>query len=111
MPACERLVAAALRAADRRDALRPFVDREEAADAVAGAVGVIEARFPQRPAGEAVELRLPRVPLGNTAVAMAIWPLSTRVKRSRISSVGSPIGTVRVMSVVPSTYWPPESIR
>jgi hypothetical protein len=33
------------------------------------------------------------------------------VKRSRISSVGWPIGTVRVMSVVPSWYWPPESSR
>ena len=36
------------------------MDREEAADAVAGAVGVIEARFPQRPAGEAVELAAAR---------------------------------------------------
>ena len=42
---------------------------------------------------------------------MAMWPLSTRVKRSRISAVGSPTMTVRVMSVVPSWYWPPESIR
>src|SRR5438477_781642 len=33
------------------------MDREEAADAVAGAVGIIEPRFPQRTAGEAVELR------------------------------------------------------
>ena len=32
------------------------MDRQEAADSVAGAVGVIEARFPQRPPGEAVEL-------------------------------------------------------
>ena len=32
----------------------------------------------------------PVMPSGNTARAMAMWPLSTRVKRSRISSVGSP---------------------
>ena len=49
-------------------------------------------------------------------VAIAIWPFSTRVKRSRISSVGWPIAppemkTVGVMSVVPSGYCPPESTR
>ncbi len=51
------------------------------------------------------------MPSGNTARAMAMWPLSTSVKRSRISGVGSPTATVRVMSVVPSWYCPPESIR
>ena len=51
----------------------------------------------------------PRVPSGNARVAMAIWPFSTSVKRSRISGVGLPIATVRVMSVVPSRYWPPKS--
>jgi Xaa-Pro aminopeptidase len=35
---------------------------------------------------------------------MAMWPFSTRVKRSRIASVGVPMATVRVMSVVPSAY-------
>jgi len=30
------------------------------------------------------------------------------VKRSRISAVGSPTAMVRVMSVVPSSYWAPE---
>ena len=45
------------------------------------------------------------------ARAIAIWPLSTRVKRSRISSPGAPTATVRVMSVVPSGYWAPESTR
>src|SRR5690242_17446212 len=54
------LIAAALRAADGRDALRPFVDRQEAADAVAGAMRIIEAGFPQRPAREAVELAAAR---------------------------------------------------
>src|SRR5947199_403014 len=43
----ERLVAAGLAAADRRDALRPLVDGEISANAVAGAVGVIEAGAPQ----------------------------------------------------------------
>src|SRR5690348_13119074 len=39
-PGLQRLVAAALAAPDRRDALRTLVNREEAADAVAGAMGV-----------------------------------------------------------------------
>ena len=38
-------------------------------------------------------------------------PFSTRVKRSFISAVGSPTITVRVMSVVPSMYCAPESMR
>ena len=53
----------------------------------------------------------PVVPSGKRARAIAMWPFSTRVKRSRISPVGSPIAMVRVMSVVPSTYWAPELIR
>jgi len=51
----------------------------------------------------------PLVPSTNTAVAMAICPFSTRVKRSRISAPGVPVAMVRVTSVVPSSYWPPES--
>ncbi len=54
---------------------------------------------------------MPRVPLGKRAVAMAICPFSTSVKRSCISRVGLPIATVRVMSVVPSRYCAPESTR
>ena len=42
---------------------------------------------------------------------MAMWPFSTRVNRSRISGVGSPTTMVRVMSVVPSSYWAPLSMR
>jgi len=53
----------------------------------------------------------PLVLCGNTALAMAMWPFSTRVKRSRISSLGVPTTTVRVMSVVPSSYCAPESMR
>ena len=40
-----------------------------------------------------------------------MWPCSTRVY-ARFSSAGGgiePNRSVRVMSVVPSTYWPPES--
>ena len=75
--------------------------RQEGADAVAGTMGKVAAGLPQRTAGKTVQLRAAR-PLGKVAVAMAIWPCSTRVKRSIISAVGCPIGTVRVMSVVPS---------
>ena len=54
---------------------------------------------------------MPRVPLGKRAEAMAICPLRTSVKRSRISFVGLPMATVRVMSVVPSRYCAPLSMR
>lgn len=63
--------------------------------------------------GEHVELAA-FVPSGNTAVASAMWPFNTRVKRSRTSAGGSSgpaIQTVRVTSVVPSGYCPPESSR
>ena len=49
------------------------------------------------------------VPFGKRARAIAMCPLSTSVKQCRISAVGSPKMTVRVTSVVPSRYWPPES--
>src|SRR5687768_12589460 len=52
----QRLVAAGLAAARRRYALRPLMDGEEAADAVAGAVGIIEPGLPEILAREAVEL-------------------------------------------------------
>jgi hypothetical protein len=43
---------------------------------------------------------------------MAMWPLSTSVNFSRTpASFGAPTATVRVTSVVPSSYWAPESIR
>ena len=60
MPALQRLVAAGLAAAGRRDALRPFMHRQEAADAMAGAVRIIEPRRPEELAREAVELRAAR---------------------------------------------------
>ena len=37
--------------------------------------------------------------------------LSVHEGPARISSLGCPVATVRVMSVVPSSYWAPESIR
>ena len=92
------------------DALRALVDAEIAADAVAGAVVVVEPGLPQGDARQRVELAAGGA-RGKRAVASAMWPFSTRVKRSRISAVGGPIATVRVMSVVPSRYWAPESTR
>ncbi len=49
--------------AEPRQALRPFMHREIAADAVPGAVIEIEPRLPQRPARERVEV-LPARALG-----------------------------------------------
>ena len=49
---------------------------------------------------------VPEVPLGNTAVSIAICPCSTRVKARRWSGVGVPKCSVRVTSVVPSRYCP-----
>ena len=54
---------------------------------------------------------MPMVPSGKRAVASAIWPFSTRVKRSFISAVAVPTMMVRVTSVVPSGYCAPESSR
>ena len=50
------------------------------------------------------------MPRGNFARDNAIVPFSTMVKSRLCSGVMVPIGTTRVMSVVPLTYWPPESI-
>ena len=48
---------------------------------------------------------------GKMEVARLIWPLRTRVKHWRSNVVGLPKWKVRVTSVVPSLYWPPESHR
>ena len=96
--------------ADFGDPLRAFMHGEIGADAMARAVIEIEARVPQRLARKRSSCA-PDVPLGKTARLIAILPLSTRVKRSRISAVGRPTASVRVISVVPSSYWPPLSIR
>ena len=93
------------------DALRAFVDREIDADAVAGAMVEIEAGAPQRGAREARRSARRSFPAGKTARATAMWPFSTRVKRSRMCGVGRPTAIVRVMSVVPSSYWAPLSMR
>ena len=92
MPACERLVAAALRAADRRDALRPFVDAQGSCRRRGRCRGRNRDPLPTAAGGRSCRAGCRACPWGTRAVAMAIWPLSTRVKRSRISSVGSPIG-------------------
>ena len=44
-------------------------------------------------------------------MVQSMVPISTRVKHSICRGVGLPRATVRVMSVVPSGYWPPLSIR
>ena len=95
MPGLER------RAVGLVDARRAFMHRQIAADAVAGAVIVVEARLPQGGARQHVELAAAGA-LGKADGEMPIMPLSTRVKRSCISAVGLPMMTVRVMSVVPS---------
>ena len=48
---------------------------------------------------------------GNFMVASLICPLRTLVKHSCWNRVGFPMWTVRVTSVVPSLYCPPESTR
>lgn len=48
---------------------------------------------------------------GNTALASPIIPFSTLVKQSFSWSVGVPMWTVLVTSVVPSLYWAPLSHR
>ncbi len=84
---------------------------EIAADPVPRAMVEIETALPERLAREGIELRTADALREDAASEMAIMPLSTRVKRSVISALGLPTAMVRVMSVVPSTYWPPESIR
>ena len=54
---------------------------------------------------------MPRVPTGKRIVDMAIMPFRTRVNLRRRSASTEPMATVRVMSVVPSRYCAPESIR
>jgi hypothetical protein len=49
---------------------------------------------------------LPEVPLGKTAVSIAMCPCSTRVNERRCAVVGVPKCSVRVTSVVPSRYCP-----
>ena len=51
------------------------------------------------------------MPSGNTARAMRDVALEHAGEALAHLRVGSPTATVRVMSVVPSSYWPPESIR
>ena len=71
---------------------------------MAGAVVEVEPRPPQVLPREGVELRAPSCRGGTRRAAMAMWPLSTRVKPSTKAGSGSPTQRVRVMSVVPSSY-------
>src|SRR3546814_6901490 len=54
--------------AGRRDPLRPFVHRKEAADAVAGAMREIEADIPQMLPGQHVKLAAARTQIGRAHV-------------------------------------------
>ena len=71
---------------DGRDPLRPFMDGQEAADAVAGAMGVIEAGLPTETGGRSCRAGCRACRRERRRGRRAIWPLSTRVKRSRISA-------------------------
>ena len=51
----------------------------------------------------------PARPSGQRSRLIAISPFSTRVNGRTASGGTGPTGTVRVMSVVPSAYWPPLS--
>lgn len=103
----------------REKRARTLVNVEKGADAVAGAVAVVEAGLPQRHASQHVEFAtcsasvellggrsrgpgVPVVPRGKTAVSRAMWPCSTRVKAAFSCAVGVPKCIVRVTSVVPS---------
>ena len=92
------------------DPRRTLMHRQITADAMPRAMFEIEAGLPEILPRETVELGAGRTIGKDRARAIARWPRSTRVKRSRISSVGSPIAMVRVTSVVPSSYCAPESI-
>ena len=50
------------------------------------------------------------VPRGKRVRLRAMVPCRTRVTSRRCASLSVPIGHMRVMSVVPKRYWPPESM-
>jgi hypothetical protein len=94
------------------DALRAFVHREEAADAVAGAVGIIEPAA-HRNCRASTSSWPPAVPCREHRAGerdVALEHAGEAVAHFGGGSPG-PIQTVRVMSVVPSGYCPPESTR
>ena len=91
---------------DRRDALRPLVDRRESCRRHGRCRGRNRARPPTGTAGRSCRAACRACPSGRARVATAIWPLRTRVKRSLISAVGVPIddgaghvgGAVRILA-------------
>ncbi len=104
MPGQQRLEAAA------RQALRPLVHAEVGADAVAGAMVVVEAVAPERRARHRVDVAARRARAASAAGTWRSCPFSTSVN-GRIAAGGTgPIATVRVMSVVPSAYCAPLSM-
>ena len=90
---------------------------------------VVQTVLPERPAREHVELQSGRAFRedgrvdGNLRMRREherrrwpgceerTWPWRTRVNASHCSGVGLPKCTVRVVSIVPSRYCPPESLR
>ena len=91
--------------------MRPLVHVEIAAHPMSGAVIEIQARLPQGVTRQHVQLGTGSAGGKAGGGNAAMWPFKTRVKRSRISSLGRPMAMVRVTSVVPSRYCAPESTR
>ena len=87
--------------------------RQVAADAVAGAVIIIQPDLPQRAAGERIQMRaadaLRKHRRGNGDVALQ--HARHALAHFRPGGSAGPVQTVRVMSVVPSGYCAPELIR
>ena len=93
------------------DALRPFMYVQAMADAVAGSVQIVDAGIPQSFTGEGVDQAAPYA-CGEFAFGNSDSAFQARVKSFFICSLGSSQrAIVRVMSVVPSKYWAPESSR
>ena len=84
------------------DALRPLVDRRDRSRRRGRCRDRNRAPPPIEHGRAKASSCAPEVPSGNTARAMAIWPLSTRVNCRASSGVGAPTAIVRVTSVVPS---------
>jgi hypothetical protein len=82
--------------------------RPGSAHAMPGAMGIIQPRR-HRCWRASVSSCAARSARRKDGAGQAIWPLSTRVKRSALHPAApGPTQTVRVMSVVPSGYCPPD---
>lgn len=115
----------------RADAHRALVDVQEVADAVAGAVSVVEAVLPERPAGPRVEQEAggalgedSRVDRDVALQDAGVRPLLERCRRTVMEGTGDAMTEAEVSrrrviarqgsrahSVVPSLNWAPLSQR